>query len=647
MKSLIAGLLLFAWFFSHAQEKSTLLLKLKNSPRDTTAVRLYGKLSKFYINTEPDSATYYIGEGQKLAKEIKDRKGEGMMLSQLGILNEVHGNYVLAEKYALEALAIFKEIKDTYATAVCENAIGVIESKKGNFTKGASHFFTALELFKSIKDNYGIVQTYIKLGTVSDASGNLDKSLEYFNMAWNLNHNDTTNNAYFTLCNNIGINYGRRGDLKKALEYFERGIKTSNTPQFIDIHISLLNNATKAYGEMGNKKKALEYHEIAIGIARRYKIPEDEARTLVNFADIHKDNPQLAETYLKEALVLSTKVGRTEMTADIYSALADVYEQQLKYKDAMGAIREYINLRDSLYNINKTRELASLFASYELTESKSKIQDLQLVNQKRTFERNLVIIGIAGVSIILLLLWFYYRKMNVLNKELEQSNKIKDKLFSIIGHDLKAPVGGLVQTLELLEDDDLNAEERKYVIGQLRKQTQLSLDTLNALLNWGEAQLKGVTVNEQLFETKGIISKNVELLSKQAAVKSISIANNTGEAITVLADVNHFDVVVRNLLSNAVKFTKENGHVEINATENSKDGTVVFSVKDNGQGISEEQQQQFIASNISVAYGTKGEKGTGLGLLLTKEFIQANGGKIWLESKVGEGTTFYFSLKKG
>jgi signal transduction histidine kinase len=245
-----------------------------------------------------------------------------------------------------------------------------------------------------------------------------------------------------------------------------------------------------------------------------------------------------------------------------------------------------------------------------------------------------------------LLLWFYYRKMNVLNRKLNESNKIKDKLFSIIGHDLKAPVGGLVQTLELLEGDDLTAEERKYVIGQLRKQTQLSLDTLNALLNWGEAQLKGVSVNEQHFETKGIISKNVELLSKQAAEKNISITDNTTESVTVLADVNHFDVVVRNLLSNAVKFTNEHGTVEINAMETGKDGMIVFSVKDNGQGISAEQQQQFLSSNINVSFGTKGEKGTGLGLLLTKEFILANGGKIWLESKVGEGTTFYFSLKK-
>jgi signal transduction histidine kinase len=647
MKLLIASILLFAWSISFSQEKPELLLKLKNTPRDTTAVRLYGKISKIYINTQPDSATFYIGEGLKLAKELKDTKGEGMMLSQLGIVNEVHGNLVLAEKYALQALAIFKQLNDTYSIAICENGIGVIEAKKGNFTKGANHFFTALELFKKLKDNYGIVQTYIKLGTVSDASGNLEKSLEYANLAWELNHDDTTNNAYYTLCNNIGINYGRRGNFKKAIEYFEKGIKTSNTERFIDVHISLLNNAMKGYAEMGNKQKALEYYQLALKSARDYEIPEEEARTLVNFADIHTDNPALAETYLKQALELSLKVGRTEMTADIYSALTDVYEKQQKYKEAMGAVREHNKLRDSLYSLNKTRELASLFASYELNESKSKIQELELVNQERTFERNLVIIGIAAVSIILLLLWFYYRKMNVLNRKLNESNKIKDKLFSIIGHDLKAPVGGLVQTLELLEDDDLNAEERKYVIGQLRKQTQLSLDTLNALLNWGEAQLKGVSVNAQHFETKGIISKNVDLLSKQAAEKSIFITDNTAETITVLADVNHFDVVVRNLLSNAVKFTKEHGAIEINAMETAKDGMVVFSVKDNGQGISEEQQQQFLSSNINVSFGTKGEKGTGLGLLLTKEFILANGGKIWLESKVGEGTTFYFSLRKG
>jgi len=630
-----------------SQANAEMLTRLKNSPKDTATVRLYGKVSRFYISTKPDSATYYIGEGLKLAKELKDRKGEAMMLSQLGVVNEQHGNMVLAEKYATEALNIFKELKEIYPIATCLNTVGVIEAKKGNFAKAVSYFLDALAMFKSINDKHGITQSYIKLGTVHDYNGNIDKSLEYYNKAWELNNGDTLNNAYYSLCNNIGIVYGRKGDLKKAIEYFEAGIKTSNTPIFMDVHISLLNNAMKAYAQMGDKKKAFEYHKIVIDIARKNDIPEEEARTLINFADAHHDNPALALDYLKQALSISIRIGNRPITADVYSAMVEVYKQLGNYKEALSFMTEYSQMQDSLFSINKTRELASLFASYEMNEAKNHVQELQLVNQKRTFERNLVTIAIACILVILILLWFYYKKMGALNKQLQESNKIKDKLFSIIGHDLKAPVGGLVQTLELMEDDALDAEERKYVVGQLRKQTQLSLDTLNALLNWGEAQLKGVSVNPLQFETKEIITKSTEMLSKQAAAKSITLIDNTSNELKLFADINHFDFVVRNLLSNAIKFTNIDGKVEINAIKNAKDNTVTFSVKDNGQGISMEEQKQFLKSNIKVNYGTKGEKGTGLGLLLTKEFIQANKGKIWLESKEGEGTTFYFSLKKG
>lgn len=629
------------------QSKDELLLKLKKAGADTSTVRMYGRISRFYMTTQPDSATYYIGEGLKMAKAINDRLGEGMMVSQLGSLNEIHGNLGLSEKYHIEALSIFEELGDKKAIAQGKNGLGIIEGKKGNYAKATTLFLDALAIFKSLNNVSGIVQCYIKLGTVNDFNNNPKQALDYYTKAMELNKNDTTSNAYFTLLNNIGIIYAKTGNMKKALTYFEKGLPGSNNPKMIDVHINLLNSAMKASAILGEKAKALNYHNKAISKAREYNLPDDEARALINYADelLENDNSLAIQYYIK-ALELANQAGNKEFIAEINLGLSQLYKQEENYKGAFTALETYQRIHDSLYNINKTRELASLFASFELNESKSKIKELELTNKQRTAERNLVIGAIVGILLIFFILWYYYHKNAKLTAQLQESNKVKDKIFSIIGHDLKAPVAGLVQTLDLLDAGVIDEEQQKFIINTLKKQTQLTYDTLDALLKWGQAQLQGVVVNPQTFQTKAIISRNIEILKKQADEKSIQIIDTTADNTAITADPNHFEFVIRNLLSNAIKFTDNNGLIEIAANLNPTNDGITFRVKDNGKGIAQEQLDKFLTSTIKVSFGTNGEKGTGLGLLLSKEFIKANKGKIWANSKEGEGSTFYFDLKK-
>jgi signal transduction histidine kinase len=627
------------------QSKEDLQQKLKKATADTTTVRLYGKLSRFYMTTQPDSATFYIGKGLNIARKINDRLGEGLMLSLLGSIHEIHGNLELAEKYDLEAVAIFEEIGDKKAIAQGKNGLGVIEGKKGNYAKATTYFLEALELHKAVNNVPGVVQCYIKLGTVNDFNRNFKMALDYYNKAMELNKNDTTNNAYFTLLNNLGIIYAKTGDMKKALSYFEKGLPGSNNPKFIDIHIDLLNSAMKASAILGYRAKAIDYHNKAISKARDYDLPDDEARALINYADeLLGDNTALAIDYYNKALPLLNRAGNREFAAEVNFGLSLLHKKLGNFQLAYTALEQYQKIHDSLFNINKTRELASLFASYELNESKSKIKELELNNEKTIAERNLVIGCISAIMLILFILWFYYRKTEKLNAQLRETNLVKDKIFSIIGHDLKTPVNGLVQTLDLLDTGIIDEDQRKFIISTLKKQTAHTYDTLDALLRWGQAQLQGVTVNLQPIQPKEIIKRNIDMLQKQADEKFITIQDNTNEAITVMADANHIEFIVRNLLSNAIKFTDTNGSIEISATNSPSAKEIIFSIKDNGKGISKEQVEKFASSNIKVAYGTKGEKGTGLGLLLTKEFIKANKGKIWLESKEGKGTTFFFQL---
>jgi signal transduction histidine kinase len=156
--------------------------------------------------------------------------------------------------------------------------------------------------------------------------------------------------------------------------------------------------------------------------------------------------------------------------------------------------------------------------------------------------------------------------------------------------------------------------------------------------------LQGISVNPITFDPKPVTDRCISLLSRQAAHKNIHLSVNIPGGMHIWADANHFEFIIRNLLSNAIKFSHEGGRVEVNIQSPVANKELIFVVKDNGIGISKAGQETFLTGNLKVNFGTNKEKGSGLGLLLTKDFIKANHGRIWLESRIGEGTTFFVAL---
>ena len=350
--------------------------------------------------------------------------------------------------------------------------------------------------------------------------------------------------------------------------------------------------------------------------------------------------------HLKNALQISHVIGNKALSAEIYHSLNVLYKQQSQYQQALLALEQYHLLNDSLLNRNKGHQIAVLQSSYELLEAKNHLQVVEIESQKSAFERNLYLMVALVVLIMLVIGAFYIYKIRNLNKRLGDTNAVKDKLFSIIGHDLRNPIGGITQLLAIVESGELNAKEQQEIISLIRGQGDVALEILNSLLLWGQTQLKGIEVTPTVFDPIAIINKNKQVLQNQLLDKSIRVNMGIPETLNVRGDVNHFDFIIRNLLSNAIKFSYESGEIEISADLNTLTGKVIFSVKDYGKGISSEQLEGFSTKNLDVSFGTKGEKGTGFGLMLSREFIKANNGRLWVESQEGKGTTFYFTFDK-
>jgi signal transduction histidine kinase len=228
------------------------------------------------------------------------------------------------------------------------------------------------------------------------------------------------------------------------------------------------------------------------------------------------------------------------------------------------------------------------------------------------------------------------------NKDLELLNIEKNKLFSIIAHDLRTPLGNLNQTLSLVASGTLTDAELSMIMKKLSENAVYTAEMLDNLLNWSNTQMKGKKVIIEKFKINTIVVPIINQYQLLAEAKNIVIENHIVDTIEVVADKNMTQLVVRNLLSNAIKFSHRDGCILLNAVN--EKNSVVVNITDTGIGISKHDMDGIFTNITFTRAGTAGEKGTGLGLPMCKEFVMLNNGTIWLDSRQGEGTTVYFSL---
>lgn len=228
--------------------------------------------------------------------------------------------------------------------------------------------------------------------------------------------------------------------------------------------------------------------------------------------------------------------------------------------------------------------------------------------------------------------------------QLNDLNSFKNRLFSIISHDLKAPMYALRNLFQDINQRKLTAAEIKKIIPDVVKDLNYTTGLMENLLQWAKSQMQADTINPQAIDVSIIITDTTHLLHLQAEAKKIRVETCVKNSLIANADKDMISLVIRNLLSNAIKFTPAGGCVSLSAEESSS--FIEIFVKDSGTGISREALKKIKENNYFSSKGTANESGTGLGLMLCREFLAKNGGQLHIESKVGSGSTFSFTLPK-
>ena len=236
-------------------------------------------------------------------------------------------------------------------------------------------------------------------------------------------------------------------------------------------------------------------------------------------------------------------------------------------------------------------------------------------------------------------------KLEESEQKLQKLNASKDKFFSIIAHDLKSPFTVMLGFTEMLEIEfeDLSKEELREAVVALNRTAQNVFELLEGLLDWSRVQTGRMEFSPRRFNLTEVVNSVIELLNENAHAKKIELINEVKNNLYVFADRNMINAVLRNLITNAVKFTNQGGKVTVKTLK--KNEFVQITIQDTGIGISEDNIAKLFRIDVHhTTYGTNNEKGTGLGLILCKELVEKNKGKIWIESKLGKGSKFNFTI---
>ncbi len=682
MKFAFIVLTLFGSVRLTAQQTNDSLKALLSKKAGSEKVELLNQISRNCWNMAPDSGLRYATEALTLAKNISDKKGMATSLQNLGV------NYWLTSAYqkSLEnlrlSLPLYEEIHDYNGISSVFSNMGIVYKDISDNEKALFYFLKSLKLSDSLNNQPLYAKTLGNISLVYRALKNLDKAKTYNQQSIDLfvKLNDTI--SISALYNNMGRIYEEQNDLNSALEQYKKAlaINIKNNNKY-GITISLYNIGSVEFS-LNHFTQALKYFQQSLEISQSI---DDNVGILLAYKSIGLVNLKLkhypsALKYFDLSMKLTYQTGAIEDRLDLYQTYVEYYKLTGNAYRALSYAEKYRNLKDSIDSNNNIRQMAEMQTKFdsekiekenELLRKTNAIQTLAIEKQKAIRNLMITLLTFAAFIVVVLLVRIAIRRkanktlqkknqliasqkeelelnhhtLSVQYNELHLLNAMKDKFFKIISHDLKGPFNSILGLSELLCLDYQNLDDinRLKMIETINSSSQYAYELLTNLLSWAQAQTGEIKINKEPIEINKLIDTCIRLYGTSADHKGITVSVNIEPNLSLLADINTLQTTVGNLLTNAIKFTPNGGHITIGSTR--KNDKVIITVADTGVGIAPDAIEKLFKPDETLStQGTNNEKGTGLGLILCKEFIELNGGTIAVESEVGKGSTFTVSL---
>jgi len=655
-------------------EKSLTALRVTNDQKGVASI--YSNMAVLYSkNNNNEKALELYTEALNISISIDDKFNSASYYSSIALTYEKMENRRKALEYFFKSLEITKELGKEDALAQLYKRIGNVYSDIASWDMALNYFLDALEIYKKTNDQPGLSAMYNNIGIIYQNIGENDKALVYFQKSLDIEGNLNNERGQSSAYNNIGTVYDNLGNKNKALEYYNKSYeinKKYNDPEGIAIS---LNNIGLIFIDLGNYNKAYDYLIQALEINKKRNDTYDIANINNNLAKLYLRQKKYNEAinHLTTSIKLSSQVDGKDLLLEAYDFLYIIYSEENNHKKALEYYKLYAEMGDSIYSKEANNRIAEMRIKYETENIESenellrKDNEIHLLRLKRQKILQRYWIGFTVLILALAILGFSQvrlkkktnnllesknnqlkdanNKLSSSEKNLKELNATKDKFFSIIAHDLKNPFQALLGFSETLftRHNELTDKEIKEYSKIIYESSQNLFNLLGNLLQWSKSQLGNIKLSPEKINLSDIYDEATSLLTLTADKKNIKLLNKIPDNFIVFADKHIVSTVLRNLVSNAIKFTNQGGEITICSEVNKSEAIV--TVSDNGIGIKPENLEKLF--KIDYSYSTKGtenEQGTGLGLILCKELIEENNGRIWCESIYGKGSSFYFTL---
>jgi signal transduction histidine kinase len=635
----------------------------QEAKHDTTRVQILLSLRNNYINDYPDSTIAIAERMYTLAERSNYEVGKVDALSSFGIGYFTKGEKAKGIEYMQQALSIAQKAKLKSEVANCYSTLGSIKNAENNYVLALEYFQKALKTHEELNNNQlGTASILHNIGHVFSIQEDYPKALYYFQKSLNLRKEINDQQGIVLSLRELALIHQNQGKYDLALSYYEQilGFKeiiASKQEAIVQANMGFIYTKQAKYDSAAlylekarqTQEKLNDFYHLAYVCDKLAKlfIAQNKYQEALDYA---KKGMELAQREESQNLPLIQELAQT---------LAKAYKGNEQYKEALEYHELFKQIQDSLFTLDKTKTIANLESKIEINSLSVEAEKQRSINAAQLTTMYVISIGLL---IALLLAYFAYRsrqaekhakeqinaqkeEITIQAEQLNTANKTKDQLFAIIAHDLRNPITAFQGITE-----QINFFLRKNKPERLLQMTESIDDSvrhinhlLNNLLNWALTQTNQISLEKtqtNLFENT---EEAIKIYEMSALINQIELKNTLSKEISVYVDKDSFQTILRNLLGNAIKYTPENGKITLSAKpQNDK---IILSITDTGTGMNQETKQKI--SQLSVGNtkrGLRGEKGTGLGLVLCYEFAELNNIKIDIESKENEGTTFILEI---
>ena len=675
---ILAVCLLTFSVFSQNEKIDQLTVQLAYQNSDSTKVDMSLILiNELFKASDYSKALLYINQTSKLSEDLNYTKGIAESNYYRALIFTERNDYFNAIDNFNKSRGLYLRINDTLGVAKVSNSIGLLEIKRGNYAVGLQNSLSAISIFEEQNLQEELSSAYNNLAEAYFKTNQIDKAIEFNFKALEVRRKINDKAGVKESTKNIAELYSILKEHRKSIEYYERVLDILNLDSDQNLRGEILPKIGSEYLRFKEYDRASEYLIEGLKYNRKHNNQEGLLRALnaIGQLNLQKKKVKLAENQLNEAYRLALKINNKSELLENYKLRIALDSTRGYFQNAFFWQNKYYKLKDSLSKANEpmfpTEDLTPLDLDFsKVDSSKSDINKASQPDKTQSsFNYPFVVYGLLAIIAILLIFLIFSllrtrshksaleEQKNKLKKEkinteaiieqthhLEEVNQVKDKLFSIVSHDLKDSISSIKAFLDLLKEGNISKDEFYNLIPELSENANNASSLLYNLLNWSKSQMQNLEPKPEMLNIQDVFHTKVALVEQKIEDKQIILIDET-QPEYIYADRSMVEIVIQNLLTNAVKFSRTGDVITISNKE--VDGKSLICIEDTGVGISKENiSKLFHAHKNFTTVGTKNEKGTGLGLTIAKDLIELNDGRIWVESTPNVGSKFFVELPK-